>query len=171
MDAGLDTDTGAIFYTKTGSTYILKLVGEVRYSMGCAFDDFLDQLFKQQDFDDIVVDLTETKFIDSTNLGLLAKIANFLRARFDKKTTIMSSNEDVNEVLDSVGFDGVFTIRKDRITHVKMEQRLPIVEPCKEELAKTLLETHSLLSGVNDKNRETFKGVVEALQHDTFRKT
>jgi hypothetical protein len=53
-------EAGAAFYLKQGNTYILKLVGDVRYTMGCALGDFLDQAVrKKADYDDIIVDLTE----------------------------------------------------------------------------------------------------------------
>ena len=53
--------SGAAFYVKQGNVYILKLAGDVRYTMGCALGDFLDGLFAQADYDDIVVDLTDNK--------------------------------------------------------------------------------------------------------------
>jgi hypothetical protein len=37
-------------------TYIIKLIGDIRYTMGCALGDFLDRLFAHTDYNDIVVD-------------------------------------------------------------------------------------------------------------------
>lgn len=53
-------DSGAAFYVKQGGVYILKLVGDIRYTMGCALGDFLDNLFTRADYDDIIVNLTES---------------------------------------------------------------------------------------------------------------
>ena len=57
-------EAGTAFYVKQGTVYLIKLVGDIRYTMGCALGDFLDELFARADFDDIVVDLTETHSID-----------------------------------------------------------------------------------------------------------
>ncbi|HQM45359.1 MAG TPA: STAS domain-containing protein, partial [Smithellaceae bacterium] len=81
-------ETGSVYYARHENTYVIKLIGEVRYQLGCAFDDFLKRLFAKDDFRDIVIDLTETRMIDSTCLGLLAKIANYARAHFGGKVTM-----------------------------------------------------------------------------------
>lgn len=155
---------GAVFYTKQEQTYVLKFVGDIRYTMGRSLDVFLDQLFKEQDFNNILIDLTEAESIDSTSLGLLAKIANFMRERFGRKTTLVSTNEDINQILDSVGFGEVFTICRDCEVVAQGGQRVPTSEPGKAEMAKTLLEAHSILSGLNEKNRKEFKNVIDALR-------
>jgi len=65
---------------------VIKLNGDVRYTMGCALGDFLNRLFAQTDYDGIIVDLTDAHSIDSTSLGLLARIANFSHQHFAHKT-------------------------------------------------------------------------------------
>lgn len=155
---------GEAFYTKQGGTYAIKLVGDIRYSMGCSLDEFLEQLFAQGDYDDILIDLTEVNSIDSTSLGLMAKVANFMRQRFGRKATLVSTNADINQTLDSIGFSEVFNICADRAVGSEGLERLSVAELNKTELAKTLFEAHRALSELNEKNRETFKGVLEALK-------
>ena len=156
---------GKAFYAKQGNTYVIKLAGDIRYTMGCSLDKFLDQLFERVDFDNILVDLTEAACIDSTSLGLLARIANFMQERFAKKTTLVSTNKDINQLLDSVGFYDVFTICDDCTAITAAAQQLAVLEPSKAELTKTMFEAHSLLSELNEKNRDAFKSVVDALKN------
>ena len=156
---------GKAFYAKQGTTYVIKLVGDIRYTMGCSLDEFLNQLFEEVDFDDIVVDLSEATCIDSTNLGLLAKIANFMQSRFAKKATLVSTNVDINQLLDSVGFNDVFNICADSLNCSEAGFRLPASDPSKPELTKTMFEAHSILSELNVHNREMFKNVVETLKN------
>lgn len=159
-------DTGTVFYAKQDHTYILKLVGEIRYTLGYSLDTFLNRLFERKDFNDILIDLTETTSIDSTSLGLLAKVANFMRDRFSKKTTIISSNEDVNQILDSVGFYEVFTICDDGKAGLEEGQQLPTADPSQTQMTKTVLDAHNVLSELNQDNRNMFKDVVEALKEE-----
>ena len=156
---------GKAFYAKQGNTYVIKLVGEIRYTMGCSLDDFLSQLFERSDFDDIIVDLSEVTCIDSTNLGLLAKIANFMQARFAKKTTLVSTNNDINQLLGNVGFQEVFNICDDCLIPTETTLQLAVSDPSKATLTKTMFEAHSILSKLNDKNCQVFKSVVEALKN------
>ncbi|MEZ5583936.1 MAG: STAS domain-containing protein [Candidatus Competibacteraceae bacterium] len=153
-----------MFYAKQHDTYTIKLVGDIRHTIGCALDNFLNQLFALKDYDNICIDLSEATTIDSTNLGLLAKVANFMRDRFDRRATLICDNSDIHQMLDSVGFSDIFIISQDRPSDAQAIHRLPVFEPTKPELTKTLYETHSTLSALNDENRKTFHEIVETLR-------
>ncbi len=157
-------EDGAAFYVKQGDAYIIKLVGDIRYTMGCALGDFLDGLFARADFDDIVVDMTQTHAIDSTSLGLLAKIANFSRSHFARKTTLLSTNPDVNQILETMGFYDIFDIRDTGETISAALRELATQDPCKDDLTRVVFEAHRALSELNPRNQEAFKDVVESLR-------
>ena len=158
-------ESGAAFYVKQGATCILKLSGDVCYTMSCALGDFLNELFAQTDYDDIVVDLTDAHSIDSTSLGLLARIANFSRQHFARKTTLLSTNPDVNQILDNLGFYEIFNIRDTGETISATLRQLAISAPCdKDTLTRIVYEAHRTLSELNPSNQETFKGVLDSLR-------
>ena len=163
------TAPGRILYTRSGRLYILKLTGEVRYPLSPAFDAFLARIFAEQGFDDVVIDLAEASCIDSTNLGLLAKIALYTTNRLGHKSVIVSPNPDITEVLESMGFEHVFTI-VDSLDAVAGEgtpsmQALSDQGTDEQDLARILLDAHQVLSGLNEENREQFKDVVGFLQN------
>ncbi len=163
-------DAGNVLYANHDGLVVFKFVGEIRYTMGDSYrvsaslDAFLDDLFESKDFENILIDLTETESIDSTNLGLLAKIAQFTERHLGRKPTIISTNEDINAILDSVGFDQVFIIVHDpEIPGVELDSLPEKREPDK-ELARMVLDAHKALIELNDKNRNMFKNVVQLLQ-------
>ena len=101
--------------------------------------------------------------IDSTFLGLLAKIANYMRRRFDRKVTIFSTNEDINKILDSVGFYSVFNICNADEVQSGDTDLMATRDADRPQMLRTIYEAHLILSELNEKNREMFKNVVEEL--------
>lgn len=156
---------GTAFYARQDNSYLIKLVGDIRCTMGCSLDDFIDQLIKTVDLEDIIVDLVDVTCIDSTSLGILAKIYNFMHKRFAKKTTLISTNKEINLLLENVGFLEVFDIRSQSPIQQEALLPLPIVSPSKTELTKTMYEAHNILSDLNGDNRKNFKTVVTVLEN------
>lgn len=157
-------ETGAVYYARHEDTYVIKMTGEVRYLLGCSFDDFLTQLFARKDFNDILIDLTETTMIDSTCLGLLAKIANFTRRLSGRKVTIFSTDENINQILNGVGFFSVFNVCNANPSLTGDADQILACTADQAHLAKTLYDAHLILSELNEQNREMFKNVVEELE-------
>ena len=65
--------TGHVEYASLNGTHIFKLIGEVRAQSCISLDKLLNKLEQQDNVVGAIVDLTETSFIDSTVLGVLAK--------------------------------------------------------------------------------------------------
>lgn len=156
--------SGKISSAKIDNRYVIKFSGEIRYTDCPALDAFLKKLFVQEDFDDILIDLTDTASIDSTNLGYLAKITNFMQERFNKKAVIVSTNEDINRTLDSVGFDDVFNIIERGPESGNGTQ---IETSGVSELTPAMIcEAHQVLSDLNEKNQQMFKDVLEQFEKE-----
>lgn len=157
---------GRILYAKVRDTYVLKFSGDVRYTACAPLSAFIKQLQVQDGYDDILIDLTDAEGLDSTNLGLLARIANLVQDRFHHKTTLISTNANVNRTLETMGFYDVFNI-DDQCGSIDVSGRaLPPVKEQERETADAILQAHRTLSELNDSNREIFHSVVEALESD-----
>lgn len=163
-------DSGNVFYAIHERVLVLKFVGEIRYTMGesyrisASLDSFLDTVFEEGGFDSVLLDLTETSSIDSTNLGLIAKIAQHGEQKLGKKPTIISTNADIDAILDSVGFEQVFNIVHELPETSAELDALPQAEAADRELAQMLLDAHKALTSLNDKNKAMFKNVVQLLE-------
>jgi anti-sigma B factor antagonist len=94
------------------STYVIALTGEV--------DLYTAPEFKQQLLDviakgakDVVVDFTNTTFIDSTTLGVLVGGVKRLRAQ-DGRLLLVCSDRNITKIFEITGLDRVFTIHPTR---------------------------------------------------------
>ena len=79
-----------IFYAEQADFHILKFVGDVRLSQSPLISNFLLKMRKLDNCCVIVVDLSETVAIDSTALGLIAKLGIICRESFALTLSIVS---------------------------------------------------------------------------------
>jgi len=160
---------GKVYFAEQDGTCVLRFQGAISYTLGNALDRFLDDLFARGGFAKILVDLTGVESIDSTGLGLLAKIANFVRRRDGVKPLLFSTQPDINELLSNICLDEAFVLCAQLPEHFPdpaRGQALPAGNPSETELAQTVLEAHRLLCEMNEHNRAMFQNVVDAFERD-----
>lgn len=120
----------------------------------------------------IMFDLNDAECIDSTTLGLMAKIALLSREKCSMVPVVFSCNPGINRLLDSMGFEEIFEIVKDEEL---CEQGYARVADCPakcldakttDELSarKRVLEAHHILMELNDSNKKTFRDLVSTLE-------
>jgi anti-sigma B factor antagonist len=95
-----------------GDAYAIALAGEV--------DLYTAPEFKQQLLDviakggkQVIVDFTETTFIDSTTLGVLVGGVKRLRTN-DGQLSLVCSDRNITKIFEITGLDRVFTIYPTR---------------------------------------------------------
>ncbi|MBY4677896.1 STAS domain-containing protein [Marinobacterium arenosum] len=155
---------GAIFYACQSGRYVLKCVGDVRLTLCSSLDAHLQQVFACAGIEDILIDLTETDAIDSTSLGLIAKLAVKSQQLGLAKPALVSTNEDVTRVLMSMGFDHVFLLLDQLPTSSSDLQALPWVQESDDQVKARIIAAHRVLMGLNESNREAFQDLIKALE-------
>jgi len=93
-------------------TYVISLTGEV--------DLYTAPEFKQQLLNviseggkDVIVDFSDTTFIDSTTLGVLVGGVKRLRTE-DGRLSLVCSDRNITKIFEITGLDRVFTIYTTR---------------------------------------------------------
>ena len=155
-------DPGRVLFAERDGTCVLRFEGAIRYTLAPSVDAFLDQLLGTPAPRTICADLSETESIDSTGIGLLAKIAIAERRAGRGKPLLFSSRHDINEVLCSMCLDRVFQMIDQPPEEGSLTPLAP-GEPGERELARTIYEAHCLLCELSEGNRAMFKDVVEGL--------
>lgn len=155
---------GQILVADHGGVYVIKMVGDVRLTLCISFDQFIDTMFSQNDFCEVMFDLSEAEAIDSTTLGLMAKIALQGREQKDITPVVFSNNESINRLLYTMGFQEIFTIVNDLEAPVTPEKPLEPDAPEEQQVKEKVIEAHKILMGLNRENRETFRNLVKMLE-------
>lgn len=157
-------DAGKILVAQSQGIYIVKFVGDVRLNLCTTLDQYTDQMFANERFKTVIIDLTETQCIDSTSLGQLAKISILYKEKYGQLPTIISTRDDINRILTSMGFDKVFYIVRELVSKVEYLEELPQQTVSEEEMKSRVLEAHKLLMDMNQNNRAAFKDLVKSLE-------
>ena len=158
--------TGHVEYASLNGTHIFKLIGEVRAQSCISLDKLLNRIEQQQNVVGAIVDLTETTFIDSTVLGILAKLGLKLKQVHHIQAVMLSTNPDITTLANSMGLGQVFVI----LNYCK-EPQVCTRELCEEEIThntmlKTVLDAHKTLMQLNENNQNMFEPLVKQLQKE-----
>ena len=160
-------EKGQYLYNISGHKLTLKLTGPLTYLNSVAFDSFISRIFEKEPPEEIFIDLSETTGIDSTNLGLLARIGEESISGHGFRTAILSTSPDISRTLESMGFDAVFRIIDNSPNTKGALKKIPERHSSNEqELAGTILEAHKQLMAMNKENENTFRSVVEFMEKD-----
>jgi anti-anti-sigma factor len=157
-------DNSNVLHASHNDIHVLRFVGDIRYTLTPSIDRYLENIFTGSKPAGFVIDLTETDSIDSTNLGLLARLAKRMQALDTRRITIVSNRTDINSVLKSMALDEVFDIVEDAGLDTDTVREVPLQDTDKETLTRTLIDTHRALMDLSEHNREMFRDVIKALE-------
>ncbi len=154
---------GRYLYRRDGARVFFKMKGYLKFTESFGLDHLIDTLLGQE-IDQVLIDLNDVTYIDSTNLGIIARIAEAMRQK--KSTlTIFSGNDDVNDILASVGFDKVCLILNEHEDLRNLEE-ISSLDVQGKEMAESMIRAHRKLIEMNDGNREIFQDIIELMEED-----
>ena len=137
----------------------------MRLNFCSALNEIIEKILKAHSFKSIVIDLTEVISIDSTTLGLLAKLSILSKRKFGMLPTLASTNPDISRVLDSMGFNQVFNLVHTPAPCPECLNDLPEQDQSEAVVKERVLEAHHILMSLNESNRDAFRDLVSALEN------
>lgn len=143
---------------------MLKLEGDVRLVMCTALDEYFERMFAEPGFLSVWVDVTDATGLDSTTLGMLAKLAISTEARFGFRPAIFSCDPSIDRLLQAMGFGQLFDLRSGRCD-VACTTDLPARNASEDEVRERVIDAHRTLMGLSDANRAAFKDLVRTLEN------
>ena len=96
----------------SSETYVISLSGEVDLYTAPEFKQQLLEVIGQGG-KEVIVDFTDTTFIDSTTLGVLVGGVKRLRSN-DGQLALVCSDRNITKIFEITGLDRVFTIYPSR---------------------------------------------------------
>ena len=158
--------TGKIRHQAVNGHRILKAEGDVRVSQSPALSQYLESLKSDEHLQSFVIDLSEADSLDSTALGLIAKIAIYTEAKFGFKPIVFDASEDVSRIIRSMGFEKILVmetrggVEAERLEEIECDE----VPDC--DLRQAVLDAHRTLMSLCPENWDSFSDLVEALESE-----
>lgn len=168
---------GNILFTEYQGVYVLKFMGDVRINICQGLSQLADRDIHEIHSDDFFIDLSEADNIDSTALGLLAKIALLLEKEYGYQPVIYCDNENIYKLLTTMGFDQIFSIVQEPLASdyesITFATLLPSTSNLhsKIEAHRYSLDAHRILMSLNPANKIRFEAVVQALESELHDKS
>ena len=159
-----DAATGNIWVADHDGVYVIKMEGDVRLTLCLSFDEFIDSMFAADDFQSIIFDLSEAQAVDSTTLGLMAKISILAEQRKGLRPVVIANSAGIMRLLQTMGFDEIFDIIEEPVSSQNVGERLQEQTSDEDATREKVLESHRVLMELNEGNRDLFKDLVAALE-------
>ena len=138
----------------------------MRLSLGPTISRFLERIRNCADLKALIVDMYETTAIDSTALGLLAKVGIYCREEFSQVPGIVSPNPDITRILESMAMEEVYLITGKAVTSADMIE-LPQEVTSEDAMREQVLAAHKTLMALNEDNRAKFCDLVNSLEEES----
>jgi anti-anti-sigma factor len=156
--------SGRVLAASQDGAYVIRLEGDVRLTLCTTMDDYFQHMFEDPGFASVWVDLCDAEGIDSTTLGLLAKLALRVKEKFNFVPVIYSCNPGITRLLKSMAFHRLFQLREQLCRSPDDIAELPSVQGSEASVKQKVLEAHRVLMGISAENRDRFKELVTALE-------
>ena len=127
----------------------------MRYIIDLNFDEIIDLSFE----------MSETTYMDSTFLGMIAKIAIELKTKKNKKLVVLNPSQEAKGFLKQTGITKFIDIINEE--EIKSESLKAISLETNDNMndkSRYILEMHEVLMNLNDENKKVFQSVVDAMK-------
>ena len=163
-----DVESGEILIADYQGIYVIKMSGDVRLNLCIAFDDCIESLFAREDFQSVFFDLSCAENLDSTTLGLIAKVAIKCQTKSLPQPMVHCKNSGIIRLLTTMGIDEICRlVDQNPVAYEESNdfQRLKAASnPDEDQVKAKVLESHHILMALNESNRQTFKDLVQTLK-------
>lgn len=155
---------GKILAASHNGAYVIRFEGDVRLTLCTTIDDYFQRMYDDPAFASVWVDLCSAEGLDSTTLGLLAKLALTVKERFGFEPAIYSCDPGINRLIKSMGFQRLFDLREEVCGAPEEATAIPVVEGSEAVVKDKVIEAHRVLMELSPENRARFKDLLTVLE-------
>ena len=155
---------GKILAASHNGAYVIRFEGDVRLTLCTSIDDYFQRMFDDPAFASVWVDLCSAEGLDSTTLGMLAKLALTVKERFGFQPAIYSCDPGINRLIKSMGFQQLFELREELCGAPEEAAEIPVVKGSEDDVKQKVIEAHKVLMELSPENRMRFRDLLSVLE-------
>ncbi|MBR9805337.1 STAS domain-containing protein [bacterium] len=144
----------------------IRLEGDVRLPWCPSIEQHFENTLASSDVESVCVDLTRAENVDSTTLGVIAKMGIEVKKHLNTLPVIFSCSETITRLLTSMGIDRVFSIELPSADQQESLRSLPMLNCSEAEAQQTVLDAHRTLIDIKEENRQLFSDLLHALENN-----
>ena len=157
------TAAGSIGLAEIDDQIIVRFTGDVRLSLCTTLDDLIDRLLEPSAAGDVIIDLVTATNIDSTCLGLIAKLGIQVQAQFDRTPVLICPPGDVLSQISGLGLMDLFQYSDQTVPVSTSVEPIQTIGCEGADVKPIVLKAHQVLMNLNHDNQALFKDLVKAL--------
>ncbi|PCI73530.1 MAG: hypothetical protein COB38_00240 [Gammaproteobacteria bacterium] len=162
---------GRILTARLDDVEYINFIGVVRYSDCSGLEAYINQLFQSpKGVNEIAINLENADMLDSTALGLLARISIEFKKATDKQPVIFVKKGELAHILRRVCFDQVFRIVTSQQNKSDLEttQNLNFIELAsvhvdENKVLESVLLAHKNLADISKDNLHFYTDISKVL--------
>lgn len=147
----------------------IKLIGNSTMRNSKTLEEYLNKILTGEK-KDIILDFEECNYMDSTMLGLIAKIALKIKKIWQQEIIAINLDNSILMSIKSTGIDKLLNLIEKNVINKKDSEELEELEnkdfDSKEEKTQHILESHKTLVNLNEENKLIFQNVVNLLEKE-----
>jgi anti-anti-sigma regulatory factor len=157
--------SGAIYSASIGGVEYLRFVGIIRYTQCAGLESYINHIFKSPEFAALAINLEQAEMLDSTALGLLARLSIEFKKISPEKPTILIQQGELAHILKRVCFDQVFNIvsKANYDTSIDYIELAPVNQN-ENQILNSVIEAHKSLAQISERNQSYFTDITKALK-------
>lgn len=156
-------EKGKILVGENDGRYLIRMTGDVRVTLCTSLNQYINTIFSKPGVASVLIDMRDIEGLDSTTLGLLAKLALACTEAYGLKPLLFCSNESILKTIEVMALDEYFEIIRSRdIDEIKVAE-LPCT-PDEQRAREDVLEAHRLLIELNPRCEPDFIDLIRYLE-------
>ncbi len=178
--------TGQIKYGCVDGTHVFEFIGEVRAVSCVCLSDMVDafayianttdnnlppanmpqclQGVSSEHIKCLLVDLNQSEFLDSTALGMIARLGAVFSQQFGRQCILLCTNPATMELVKSMALHKLFVVLNSPSDSMPTAQLADDACNSAAELHQTVLEAHKVLVTISQHNKHAFASLVCQLE-------